>query len=181
MVFTGPLFLNLCVMVLLPSLAFLSIKLSKVIQKSYNARKLEFFWGGVVLSCQSKPVLAKPTKRTGHRGGLLDCCGRAGQQRFRFGGRRHVTADTGRVSVAGRHQAKLPALWCPVGHAKKRSFLLRPANEDEGAALLPRRVSRHCSSHNPGSFLEALCRTSFDRFDARHTTAQLFSWREIGK
>ena len=57
MVFTGPLFLNLCVMVLLPSLAFLSIKLSKVIQKSYNARKLEFFFGG---GCLVLPIKARP-------------------------------------------------------------------------------------------------------------------------
>ena len=52
---------------LLPSLAFLSIKLSKVIQKSYNARKLESV-GGVVSSCQSKRVLRDGAKRGGHRG-----------------------------------------------------------------------------------------------------------------
>jgi len=60
-------------------------------------------------SSQSKRVLRVTVNQGGHRGGCLDCCGRAGQPRFRrsrspavasladTGGRRHVTADTGRA------------------------------------------------------------------------------------
>jgi len=64
----------------------------------------------------------------GHRGECRDCCGRAAQLRFRLGGRRHVTADTGRVPATGRyHRRRLP-----VASRRVHALALRETVRQQG-------------------------------------------------